>query len=187
MMYVGQQRSEAGMLARLARRQRHRSRTSPVKRALEGDHRRAPRCITRQLDGPFDCLGSRVGQEDALLGRPGGHLGQTFAERRHPFVVEVGTADVEEVGRRVLDRLHHVRMSVPGRGDRDARHEVQIAIAVDVLHHHPLAAGDGEGILLDVAVRGPRRIAFDDSAGLGPRWGNNDFGIVAVRHGLGTP
>ena len=96
---------------------------------------------------------------------------EPLAERGHPLVVEIGAADVEEASRGVLNRLDHRGVAVSGGADRDARHEVEEAVAVHVLDHGPSAPRDDERILLDVAGGRPGFVARDDGVGLRARAG----------------
>jgi hypothetical protein len=176
---VRQQRPEAGVLPGLAGGERHRPGAAPVERAAERDDRGAPGGVAGQLDGPFGGLGAGVGQEDPFARRPRRDAAQPLAEGGHRFEVEVRAADVEEPPGRVLHRLHHRRVVVPGRADRDPRHEVEEPVAVHVLDHRAPPAGDDERILLDVGVGRPGLVALDDGLGFRTWRRNYDLGIVA--------
>src|SRR5262249_60333092 len=52
--------------------------------------------------------------------------------------------DVQELAGLAADGVHHRRVAVAEAVHRDAGEEVEIPLAVDVPHRHPLAAGDGE-------------------------------------------
>ena len=138
-VHVRQQRPEAGVLARLARGERHRPGAPPVERPSEGDDRGAPGGVARQLDRALRRLGAGVGEEHPLPRRARGEPRQPLAEGGHALVVEVGAADVEEPSGRVLDRLDHRGVVVAGGADRDPGHEVEEAVAVDILHHRARA------------------------------------------------
>src|SRR5690606_23875783 len=82
-----------------------------------------------------------------------------------------GGADVEELLRRILDGLHHLRVRVTGRRHGDARHEVEEAVPIDVVHPGPLAAVDDQGVLLDVARGAVAEVPRNDLLALGAaRW-----------------
>jgi hypothetical protein len=56
---------------------------------------------------------------------------------------------------------------VARRGHGDAGHEIEVAIAVDVLDHRTFAARDDERVLLDVRRRRDTLVPLDERAGLG--------------------
>src|SRR2546422_10559281 len=86
---------------------------------------------------------------------------------------------MKEAGCGVLYRLHDLRMTVARGGDGDARHEIEEAIAVDILDDGALAARYRERILLGIRRGRKAVLPFDDGAGFGTRWRHDDARIVA--------
>src|SRR5438093_13329073 len=72
------ERREPRALHGLARRERHGAVGAAVEGAAEGDKRRAPGGVARQLDRALDRFGPRVREKDTLLARSG-------SERRQPL------------------------------------------------------------------------------------------------------
>ena len=114
-------------LAAAERRQR-----AAVERALEGDDAVALRPAVRRLvfahhlDDAFHRLGAGVGEEHRVGEACGAQpVGQPLALRD---AVEIG--DVQHLGRLRRDRRDQVRMRMAERVDRDARGEIEIALAV---------------------------------------------------------
>src|SRR5213076_1447238 len=96
-----------GALNRLAGREAQPPVRPAVERPREGDNRRTPRGMPRQLDGAFDGFGSRVREKHPLLALAGRELRQSLAQCGEALEVEIAAADVQELSRRFLDRLNH--------------------------------------------------------------------------------
>src|SRR5256884_2025532 len=179
-VHLRQERRESCAVDRLARREAQAAVRAAVERPQEGDHRRAPRRDTLQLDRAFDGLGPGVRQEHALLARSRRQLGEPLTQCREALEVEVTAADVEELRRRVLNRSDDCGVAVAGGRDRDAGHEVEVAVPVHVLDHGPLAARDHQRILLGVRGGRPEVLARDDLPRL--RSGGRDDDARIVPH-----
>ena len=182
-MDLGQEGREARALHRLARGQTEAAIAPAVEGAEEADDGGTASRVPGQLDRALDRFRARVRQEHALLTWPGRELGEPLAQRREALVVEVRATDMKEARRGVLDRLHDFGMPVARGRHRDARHEIEEAIAVHVLDHGALAARHGERILLGVRRRREAVLASDDRAGLWPRRRDDDAGIIAGGRG----
>ena len=103
----------------------------PVKGVGEGDEVVLVRIAlgvmiaARGLDRAFDRLDARIGEEHRVgEGQVDQPLRERLALRR---AVEVG--DVHQRRRLVLDRLGQIGMAVAEHVDRDARREVEVALA----------------------------------------------------------
>ena len=72
-------------------------------------------------------------------------------------------------------------MAVSGGRNRDARHEVEVAVAVHVLDHHAFAAGDDERVLLEVGVRRKGPVAINNGLREGAWKGGLDAWVRAYR------
>jgi hypothetical protein len=130
-----------------------------------------------KLHCALDRFGPRVTEEDPLLARAGSEARQALAQRGHALVVEVAPADVQEAPSRVLDRLDHLGMAVPGRAHGDPRHEIEVAVTVDILHHGAFSPRDDQRVFLDVAGGGDRFIPGNDGPCIGPRRSDEDFRV----------
>src|SRR5687768_13708149 len=62
----------------------------------------------------------------------------------------------------LFDRLDHARMGMASAGNRDAGHEIEKQVAVDVFHDHALRLFDDQRINSTVRRRGDLMIALDD-------------------------
>ena len=177
-MDLGQQRSEAGMLYGLARGEAHRPVGAAVEGSLERDQRRPPRGVAHELDGSVHRLRSGVRQKHALLARPWRQGREPLAQRRHSFIVEIRAADMEEPVGGVLYRGDHLRMTVTGGGNGDARHEVEVTVPVHVLNHGTCSTRHDERVFLDVAPGRPLGIPGHHVASFGAGRTHHDSGIV---------
>ncbi|SPF39321.1 hypothetical protein SBA1_270036 [Candidatus Sulfotelmatobacter kueseliae] len=94
----------------------------------------------RQLDRALDRLRPAVGEEHPRHSRrAAGKLAQLF--RQPPLIlVIVEIRNVQQLRRLLANRLHDPRMRVPQRIHAQSRNKVEIALALDVIHEHSLAA-----------------------------------------------
>jgi hypothetical protein len=178
-MDVGEKRSKPGVLACLARGQAHGTRSPAVKGSTEGDNGCPTSGMACQFYGRLGSLGAGIGEEHPLLRAARSQPRQALAKRRHSFIVEIGATDVQKSLGSILDGGHDLRMTVPGRGDRNTGHEIQVSIAVHILDHDSAATGNDQRVLLGVAGGGPLRVLGYDRLSLGPGRGDDDVGIVA--------
>jgi hypothetical protein len=124
--------------------------------AEKTDEARPSGYVTRKLQGALDRL------RTALAGNHLRRLAQRIeriellAEARHAFMPVIGR-DVQEVVGRILDRLHDLRMRVPGAAHADAAHEVEKAVAVHIPYFGPASLRHDEGVVA-------REGGSDDSA-----------------------
>ena len=115
------------VLGRGERRQR-----AAVERAFEGDDAVALRTAIRRLvlahhlDDAFHRLGAGVGEEH----RVGEACGAQPVGQPLPLGDAVEVGDVQHLGGLLGDRCDEVRMRMAERIDRDARREIEIALAV---------------------------------------------------------
>src|SRR6266566_9555084 len=137
--------------------------------------------MSRQFDRAFNGFRPRVRQEDALLGGSGRELREPLAQRGEALIVKIAAADVQKPGSRFLHRVYDFGMPVARGSDRDAGHEIEEAIAVDIFHHRALPARDRQRVFLGIRSGRPAILPFDDRAGLGARRRHDDAGIVAGR------
>ena len=114
--------------------------------AQEGDHVLAAGVVPCQLEGGFHDLGTGVAEEDADLARHRRDAHQLGCGMGVDGQVEVGGAEVEQVGRLLCDDLDDPLVAVAGRVDRDAGGEVEEQVAVDVLDLEPVAADGHDGV-----------------------------------------
>ncbi len=161
-------REKALLLRVLARGERERAHRAPVEAAEEPDEARPPRDVARELERGLDTLRPRLAEEAHRRLVHGRKRRQPLAEA-HLALVPVVRAHVQEALGGVLDRGHHVRVRVAGRGHGDAGGEVQEAVAVDVPGFDPLAVRDHERVLARVGRRHDAKVALDDRARLRPR------------------
>ncbi len=108
--------------------------------AQEGDHVLPLRVEARELESGLHDLGAGVAQEDADLARHRGDPSQGGGSVGVDGQVEVGGAEVQQVGGLLGDDLDDALVAVAGRVDRDAGGEVEEQVAVDVLDGQPVAA-----------------------------------------------
>jgi hypothetical protein len=111
--------------------------------------------VARELDRRLHGLGSGVREEAPHRPRHRRDAVEVLADLHVDREEEVARGVVDQLRGLLLDRLHDLRMTVPGGGDRDPRVQVQEAIAVDVLDHR---AG---GALRDERIRARERGARD--------------------------
>ena len=121
-----------------------------MKRPIERNDRRSARGEAGELQRALDRLRARVGEKHALRTRAWRESSQPLAQRGHRLVIEIGAADMEKARRGVHNCRDNGGMRVTGGRDGDSGHEVEVAIAVDILDHRAGAPGDDERILLDV-------------------------------------
>src|SRR5260370_40937206 len=93
--------------------------------AVKCDEFVAPGGVSRQLDGAFDRLGPRIGEEDLLAFRARHGLGQAFRELRHALVIKIRTGHVNQLGGLLLNGGGNFWMAVSARSDGETRREVQ--------------------------------------------------------------
>ena len=74
---------------------------------------------------------------------------------------------MQKIVRGVLDRLHDLRVGVPGADDADATHEIEVAVAVHVPDLSAAALRHDERIVARVGGRGDRAVARDQRRGAG--------------------
>ena len=164
-----QQRAEAGALLDLRVRQAQGAHRAAVEAALEGDDPGPMGVIAGQLDRALHRLGARVGEEDAGRLAERGDGRQALHQLQVARLVEVGGGDVDEAFGLLLDGGHDLRVRMAGRADRDARREVQEAVAVDIGHDHAVPGLGDERVGAGQRGAGDRLVALDDGARLRPR------------------
>src|SRR5579863_9809556 len=96
----------------------------------------------RQLDRAFDGLGPAVREKRAV--EPG-ELAQLLRQWPLIFVI-VEIRNVHQLGRLLTNRLHDPRMRMPQRIHPQPGDEIQVALALQVIQKHALAAAEGDGI-----------------------------------------
>ena len=146
---AGQMRAETSSLNDLAGGYAHRPVRPAMKRPVERNDVRSFRMKAGKLQRCFHRFSARVAQvytPGLCAGRNGR---QAAAQRRIGCIVEVRAADMQQLGGLLLDGLHHLGMAVPRKGDRDAGHEVQKAVSVNVLYLHACSAAYDERVFLD--------------------------------------
>src|SRR5579872_6716917 len=115
--------------------------------------------MAREFDRAFDGFGAGVGEEDALSAWAWGDCGQALADSGHAFIVEIAAADVEEFFGGGFDRRDDFGVTIACRRYGYARHEVEIAVAIDIFYHHAAAACDRQRILFDIGRRCPGAVS----------------------------
>ena len=128
--------------------ERQRAHGAAVERIVERDDDR----LLRPTDGvsggahhfqrAFDGLGAAVGEEGAVHAR----LRTQLLRQQALILVVVEIGDVDDLRRLVADHLHDAGMRVAKRVHAQPGQEVQIPLAVHVVHVDALAARDGHGI-----------------------------------------
>jgi hypothetical protein len=88
---------------------------------------------------------------------------------RDLVLVPVVAGDVHELLRRLGDRLHDLRVTVPGGAHGDARHEIEEAVAVHVPRFRAFGMRDHEWIVARVGRRHDQRVALEHRLGLRAR------------------
>ena len=161
-----QERAEAGVVLRLRRRQGDGAVGAAVEGAEEGDDVRAVRGVAGELDRGFDRLGAGVAEVRPSATGDRRELGQATADLGVDREVEVAGAEVDELGGLLLDGGDHLRMRVPGGGDRDAGGEVEEQVAVDVLDGQAIAPDRHDRVGARQARRRPGLIERDVGASL---------------------
>jgi hypothetical protein len=107
-----------------------------VERAPEGDDPGLAGRASGQLDGAVDCFGAAVAEEHLGIAQERRQAGDRLARPDVGPVLEDDRRVEQRVDLRV-DRVHDVRVAVPGVGDGDARTEVEVAATIDVPHERP--------------------------------------------------
>src|SRR5258706_12441801 len=152
-------RREEDLLFRvLARREGERPHRPAVKAAEKAEEAAAARHVTRQLERRLHALGARLREETHH---------RLF--HRREFVDPLAQADLsfvpvvrrymQETIRRILDGLHHRRMTMSRAAHRDAGRKVQKTVSVDVPDFGPLAVRHHEGVVPGIGWRSHQRIA----------------------------
>jgi hypothetical protein len=129
---LGDERPEALLVRVGLAREGHREHRAAVEGVLEGDHRRTPRVVARDLDSVLDRLGPRVDEERALLGVPGDKRVEPLGELYVLLVLRDVEAGVGEPLCLLPDRLDNPRVRVPDVHNPDAAAEVYERVAVHV-------------------------------------------------------
>jgi hypothetical protein len=160
------QRPEAGALFDLRVGQRQRAHGPAVEAAVERDDSGPARVIPSQLDRSLHGLGAGVREEDAGALPERRDRRQPLAELDVAGLVEVGRRDVDQLLRLRRDGGDHVGVRVAGRADRDARGEVEEAVAVDVGDDQPRTGLGNERVRAREGRAGDRIVALDERAGL---------------------
>ena len=101
---AGQQRPEAGVVLGLGGGQRHAPYVRPWKAPRKATTYWPPRGVAGELDGRLDDLGAGVAEEDPGRAVDRRDAGQLAADLGVDRQVEVGRAEVDQLGRLVLDR-----------------------------------------------------------------------------------
>jgi hypothetical protein len=135
--------------------------------AQESDDVRPTGRPTRQLDRGLDRFGAAVAEIGPCAALEGRESGESLAQLGVDRQIEVGCAEVDELGGLACDRVDDLRVRVAGRGDRDARGEIEKEVAVDVLDGDPLTANRNDRIRPRETSRGPRLVVGDVGACLG--------------------
>ena len=165
MMDSGKEGGEVKPLFGLAGRQAQGAHGPAMEGTEEGDDVGTLGVIANQLDGGLDGLGARIRKKDTPLSFHRHHPRQSLGQVRERLVVKIGRADVEEFLGLPLDRLDHLGMAVSSGVDRDARHEIEEAVAVHVLDHRPLPSGDDQRIFLYIGAGCVAPVLGDDFTG----------------------
>ena len=176
-----QERPEAGVVLGLRRGQADRAVGPAVEGAEEGDDVRPMGRVAGQLDRGLDDLGPGVAEVDPLRAVDRRDARQPLAGLGIDRQVEVRRAEVDQLGRLLLDRRDDLGMAVPGRVDGDARREVEEQVAVDVLDGQPVAADRHDRVGPGQARRRPLLVVGHVRA----RLRTGDLGHQ-VRDGAGT-
>jgi len=129
-----------------------------VEGAGEGEDVGAAGVVADELHRRLHRLGARVPEKHPPVAAELGH--QPLGQGHHRLVGEVGEADVDELLHLLPRRLQDLGVAVAGGVYRDAGHEVEVALAVDVKKPYPLAALGDEGVGADVARRDHFLVAF---------------------------
>src|SRR6478735_3993833 len=111
----------------------------------EPDKTAAAGHVARQLERTFHRFGAALAEEAQRRLAHRRERVHLLCQRDLPLVPVVAR-DVQEFVRRILDRLDHLRMRMPGRANSNTGHEVEETIAVDVPHFGALAVRDDEWI-----------------------------------------
>ncbi len=124
-------------------RHAHGTHGAPVEGAREGDDAGALGVGTHQLEGGVSGLGSAVGKERAAQ-LSGGDLGDALCQPQGAGEVHHVEGAVDELVHLLLDGILDGLVPVAKGVHGDARHEVQVLLAVDVPHVGTLAVVDHE-------------------------------------------
>ena len=127
-----------------------------VKPAEERDDVLPAGRVARQLEARLDRLGPGIAEERSHAALDRDDRRELLGESHLRLVVEVGPRHVQELLRLIGDRLDDVRVRVAGRVDGNAGRAVEEDVAVDVLHHRPVAALDHQRVAARVRRRDDR-------------------------------
>ena len=157
-----------------------------------------PRDVARQLERALHRLGAALADEahHRLAHRLDA---RACARPAAPVLVPVVAGDVQELVGRLLDRLHHLRVRMPGGAHGDAGREVEEAVAVHVPDLGAAAVRHHERIVARIRGRDDVGVARKQRAGLGAGKFGLDVRVVsrwapgvgpvrrAVARGAGAP
>ncbi len=138
-----------------------------MKGAMKGDHMLAFGMIARQLEGRLDGLGAGIGEENFFAALAWRQAGELLGQLDHRFIIKIAAANMEKLARLLFNRFNHPWMGMTGVGHRNAGHEIEKQIAVDVFDHTAAPFLDHQRIDATVGRRGAFLIALDDRFGFG--------------------
>ena len=145
-MDVRNERREAAAVDQLGARKRHGAVGPAVKSAQESNGPASACVPAGQFQCRLQCLGSAVGEEDALGRRARRQLGESLRQVDLGLVIKIGAGHVNQPGGLVLNGGDDLGMAMPGRGHGDACREVEEQVPIDVSNHRPAAPLDDERI-----------------------------------------
>jgi len=100
-------------------------RVRPVETAVKRNQLVAPCGIARQLNRAFHRLCAAIAEEYLVVVRLRHGGDEALRQLRHVTMIEIRAGNVDEFRRLLLNGLHHMRVAMARRADRDARGKIQ--------------------------------------------------------------
>ena len=163
-----EQRAESLALCRFRRRQRKCAHGPAMKAAVKRDEIVALCGVSRQFDGAFYRLCTRIGEKDFLALRARHRPAQPRCQLRHTFVVKIRAGHVNQLSRLPLNCRDHFRMTMSGRAHRDTCREIEESVTVHIFHDCAVPALGYQGIVARIRRRHEFRVLLQHSLGVRP-------------------
>ena len=152
----------------LAGGERERSHRAALEAAEKADEPRPARDITGELDRCFDGFGAALAAEDLHRLAHRVELVDLLGKTRHALMPVIAR-DVQEIIRRVLYGLHHLRVRVASTADGNARGKIEVTVTVYVPYFDPATLGHYERVVAHERWRADEPVALEQCLRSRPR------------------
>src|SRR6185437_8948853 len=134
-----------------------------MKSTEKSDNVLPPSVIPCDLHGAFDRLRAGIAEVKFVRTGHGRNVREAFRQLDHALVIEIRTRHMNQFRRLILDGLYHLRMTMAGRANSDARSEIEKFVAIDVFHPNATSSFGDHRIGTRITWRNPFMIALDNS------------------------